>query len=175
MELIQVSQDTQTLALDLFQPFKEHLRILHDTEDSSILLYLSSAMDAIATYGDFDIFLAEYEVLYNECIPIVTVGWYCGRQYLSDVLVVDSQGVDVTADFRIDEKRGKLYPNPCGSKVTFKAGFIDADSLPPRLVNIIFRYGASMFENRETIRVGEPKLLPDWVKFVIPSIWNVHC
>ena len=37
---------------------------------------------------------------------------------------------------------------------------------------IIFRYAAHLYENREAINIGEPKFLPDWVKYAMASIWT---
>ena len=53
MQLIKISQDRQQLTDDLFDMFKEHLRILHDVEDNTIRLYLEAAIDGI---GIFDVF-----------------------------------------------------------------------------------------------------------------------
>ena len=177
MQLIRKSQDRTTLATELFTHFKEHLRILHNHEDDSIMLYLVSALDAIATYGGNDVFLAEYDVFYPRGgyeykSPSDMYGWFCGKYDISDLTVINSAGIDKTADYTIDAQFGVVYPHPLDNKINFKAGYLGVDDMPPRLVNIVFRLGADYMENRESTRVGEPKLLPDWIKYSLASIWK---
>jgi len=183
MPLIRINQDPMALTVEMKDAFKQHLRILHNTEDDLISLYLQSAIDAIATYAGNDIFLAQYEYqkMREDCLEEycnelceTPQRWYCGKHSISAPKVEDSQGVDITANYKIDTQRGYFYPMPNfeTEKVTFFAGYQTASVLPPRLTMIIFRYGASLFEMREHSKIGETKLLPDWVKYVLPSIWT---
>lgn len=154
--------------------FKEHLRILHDLEDDLIMLYLTGAIDAIENYASRDIFLTQYEVYYTKPdyrTPSNLMGWFCGKWDIAAISIVNSAGVDITDQFTIDKLHGMVYPHPRGHKITFFSGFNGVSEMPPNLVNIIFRYGAHLYENRESVRVGTPKNLPDWVEFALASIW----
>lgn len=176
MVLIRTDQDTITLVTDLMPLFKEHLRILHDDEDTIIEMYLSSAIDAIGTYAGTEIFLTSYEVYYPEQVDCsgqsTLLGWYCGRWNISNMIIKDENGIDVTSEYKIDYLHGMVYPHPNGKEIEFDTGFATKDDILPRLNNIIFRLGAEFFENRESTRVGEPKLLPDWVSYALASVWT---
>jgi len=176
MTLIKISQDSVTLVNEMFDMFKQHLRILHDVEDDTIHMYLAGAIDAIATYMGNDIFYTSYQVYYPQQPdyrpPSSLMGWYCGKWYISNVQIIDTNGVDKVADYTIDYEHGMIYPHPLDHQVWFNAGFQSAADVPPNLTNIIFRYAAHLFENREAVRVGEPKHLPDWVNFALASIWK---
>ena len=180
MLLIKVNQDNQTLVDDLFDMFKQHLRVLHTTEDDTIRLYLAASIEGIATFASNDIFLTEYQGSYNGldgtcydyAYPSNLCGWYCGKINISEVGVFDGSGADVTQNYQIDYESGMFYPHPLGAKFGFKVGYLAGADVPPHLTTIIFRYAAHLFENRESIRVGEPKLIPDWVNYAIASIWK---
>jgi hypothetical protein len=176
MQLIKVSEDKTTLTDEMFDLFKEHLRILHDVEDETIRLYLAAAIEGISTFGSNDINLTQYEVFYpympDYNVPSTLFGWYCGKWAVSDVEIYSEVGMDVTGDYTIDFEHGMIYPHPLSNKVSFKVGYATGADVPPHLKTIIFRYGAHLFENRESVRVGEPKLIPDWVNYALASIWK---
>jgi hypothetical protein len=177
MKLIKITQDTTTLVEDLFPLFKEHLRILHDVEDETIKLYLGAAIDGIGTFSSNEIFLTEFEVFYpyddtDIRYPSSYDGWYCGKWFTSDLTIYNAAGIDITGDYTIDNEHGMVYPHPRGNKVSFKVGFSSGDEVPYHMKTIIFRYGAHLFENRESVRIGEPKIIPDWVNYVLASIWK---
>ena len=180
MQLIKSNQVKQPLIDDLFPLFKSHLRILHDVEDDMIKLYLEGAIEAIGTFGGNDIFLTSYDVFYNGDYkelryPSRFDGWYCGKWYVSNVAIFNPSGIDVTTNYVIDAELGMFYPHPMGDKITFDVGYATGSDIPAMLTTIIFRYAAHLFENRESIRVGEPKLIPDWVQYVMASVWKPRC
>jgi len=176
MTLLQLNKDRTTLVDELFDAFKLHLRILHDVEDASIRLYLAGAIDGIERYAGNDIFLSQYSVFYPEKSVYeggsTPSSWYCGKWDISGMTIINSAGVDVTGDYTIDTLHGMVYPHPLNKQITFYAGFATEADMPPHLKTIIFRYGAHLFENRESVRVGEPKMLPDWVQYAMASIWK---
>ncbi len=175
--LVKNSVDYTTLPDLLFSGFKEHLRILHDDEDDSIKSYLASSMDAISTYSDNDIFITEYETIYVDLdysFPSSLYGWYTGKNNINDVVITDSDSVDVTSDYTIDNERGIIYPHPLTNTVSFNCGYSTVATIPPNLKNIIYRLGADFFENREANRIGEPKALPLWVEYSMASIWKAR-
>ena len=175
--IIRSNTDYTTLATEMLPAFKEHLRIIYDTEDSSITQYLAGAMDAISIYGDVDIFLSDYEYVYidgeiNNPEP-ATERLYTTRINISDVLIEDTDATDITADYTVNAAEGYIYPAPAlDASVTFKAGYALQANMPPNLVSLVFRYGAHLYENREAINIGEPKFLPDWVLYAMASIWK---
>ncbi len=175
MHLIKLSVDRTTLLNDMIDDFKKHLRILHTNEDDMISLYLGGAIEAISIYADQDIYKTDYEYFYNTVYdyryPSNITGWYCKRVNLLDVVILDGAGIDVTSNFKVDKLGGMIYPHPAGNDITFSAGFATAADVPLNLKNIIFRYAASLFEDRQSIRVGEPKLLPDWLTHALASVW----
>jgi len=173
--LLKKGVDKTTLPTDLFLSFKEHLRILHTDEDDTLSLYLSGALESIGTYGDRDLYLTSYEVfyegMYDYTSPSSLTSWWCGRWDISNVVIKDIDGLDITSEFTIDTERGMFYPHPLDTQITFDAGFATKDDVPAMLLQIIFRLGADYYENREAIRVGEPKVLPTWVNYSLASIW----
>ena len=174
--LFKLNVERDQLAQDLFPVFKQHLRVLHDHEDDMILMYLLGAIDAIATYSDNDINLTEYRVFYPKTLdyrsPSNLYGWYCGKQNVTGMQILDSTNHDVVANFEVDYESGMVYPHPFGHEIIFDSGYGDVDSMPPRLVNIIFRLGAEYMEMKESSRVGEPKHLPEWINFALASVWS---
>jgi len=175
--LIKTNVDQDGLATTLLPIFKQHLRVLHNHEDDMILMYLLGAIDAIATYSGNDVNLTEYEVFYPKhggydyATPSDMYGWYCGKQHISGMAILDENNNDMIADYKVDFDSGMVYPHPLGNKISFNAGWVDADIMPPRLVNIIFRLGAEYHEMREASSV-ERKHIPDWVQFALASIWT---
>jgi len=175
--LIKVSQDRTTLATELFDDFKAHLRVLHDIEDSSITLYLGAAMEQIGVLAGTDVCSTQCRVFYPDktdySYPSTLVGWYCGRWNMSNIIIKDGQGNDVTSEYTFDYEQGMVYPHPGPNMdITFNTGYLTKVDIPPNLLNIIFRLGADFMENREANRIGEPKALPNWVVHSLASIWS---
>jgi len=168
--------DTVTLTGEMFSCFKKHLRVLNSHEDDTIQIYLKGAIDAIQTYASNDIFLARYKVFYpntpDYSAPSDVDEWYCGKHTISDVVITDTNGVDVTADYAIDLEKGMFYPHPQNMNILFSAGYAHSDKMPPRLINIIERYGAELYEQREASRIGDLKNLPNWIPYSLASIWT---
>ena len=178
--LIKVGQDRQTLITELFDAFKLHLRILHDIEDSSIEMYLGAAIDQIGILAGTDVFSTQWRVFYPETVdysyPSTLTGWYCGRWNISNIIIKDAQGNDVTSEYTFDREQGMIYPHPgYNMDITFDTGYVGKAEIPHNLLNIIFRLGADFFENREANRIGEPKQLPGWVEYSLASIWSPRC
>ena len=175
MQLIRVNRDVDTLTTALFQQFKDHLRILHNEEDDMIRLYLQGAIEAIEIFSGNDIFPTEYKVFYPNSLdlkyPSNFEGWYCGKWNVHDFSILDA-GIDVTADYTVDEEHGMVYPHPMNHEIMFIVGFDNTHKITANLTTIIYRYAADLFENREAVRVGEPKMLPTWVQYVLPSVWK---
>ncbi len=176
MELIRVGQDTTTLVDEMLPAFKEHLRILHDIEDESIKGYLGASIDAIGIYMGTEIFSTQFEVFYpmsepNYRVPSTLLSWYSGRWNISNVSITNAGGTDVTAEYIIHSDNGKIHPHPLGRTITLNTGYLSKDEIPYNLRNIIYRLGADFYENREAIRVGEPKALPMWIEYSMASIW----
>ena len=179
MELIEVGQDQQILIDDIFPAFKGHLRVLHDVEDDEIKMYLGAAIDAIGIYGGTEVYPTNFEVYYPYQYDYSgrsnLIGWYAKRWNIRDVVVINAASVDITTDYTIDGKQGMIYPHPNNQKITFSTGYLAATDMPLNLKNIIMRLGANFYENRESIRVGEPKLLPDWLTHAMASVWQPRC
>ncbi len=171
------TSDNSTVIAEMFKCFKGHLRILNNFEDAGIKTYLKGAVDAIATYSDIDIFLTPYIVFTPEPYTYKSLNqWYCGKHNISNVVVLDPDGIDVTSDYLIDTEKGMFYPNPDPqtNTITFTAGFDHYDKIPSRLVTIIYRYGAELYEHRESSRIGDLKALPNWVEYSLASIWTAR-
>lgn len=168
------NKDFATLPTEMLSQFKDHLRILDEIEDDLIELYLSGAIDAISTFGDHDIFLTSYEYKHFAADEerYHSTFWYSGRSNLSNVVVKDADDEDITDKFTVDNRLGYLVPVPTKTEVvTFDCGFSTAADMPPNLKTILYRYGAHLYEDRESIKIGDPKNLPDWVNYAIASIW----
>ena len=164
--------DYTTIPSEMFDGFKEHLRILDNSEDSDILEKLSGAIDAISIYGDNDIFETQYTFDFMGFESFVSDRLFMGKTNISNV-VITSNGMDVSTDYKVDEELGYIYPSPCqDDTVKFSSGYASMDDMPPRLKSVVNRYGSHLFEHREPIQIGEPKYLPDWVNFAIASIWK---
>lgn len=168
------SKNLTTLPTEMLPEFKDHLRILDAIEDDLIQMYLAGAIDAISTFGDIDIFLTAYEYekfAADEPIHNSTF-WQCGKNDIRNVKILDKDDVDVTDSYTIDERLGYFAP-ALGEDETiqFQCGYTAAVEVLPNLKTIIYRYGAHLFEDRESIKIGDPKQLPDWVNFALASIW----
>jgi hypothetical protein len=174
IELIRVSRDESKIVNELFPAFKLHLRVLHDIEDDEIKMYLGAAIGQIEHIGSNDIHPCVYKVIYTTPSDgrFEKRRWYCGKQFISEPLVVNSAGMDVTDRYIVDLEQGIFYPSPVGNEITFRAGYLSADDIPDNVKNIIFRLGADFYENREMNRVGEPKTLPGWLQYSVASIWK---
>jgi len=174
MVLLLQSKDTTTLVNELMPMFKDHLRILHLLEDELISLYLSGAIDAISIYGDNDIYHSTYDVFYpeNDVEQPSADRMYLGKVNTYAVIIKDSTGVDISNNYTVDAVSGTVFPSPYGLDIYFESGYLSKDDMPTNLVNIIFRYAAHLYENRESVRIGEPKMLPDWVQYAMSSIWT---
>ena len=176
MILLPTNRDVSSIVTSLFQPFKNHLRILHDDEDDMIRLYLQGAIEAIEAASGNDIAITSYKVEYVVVEGIEysheATKWYCGKWDIKNVKIVNVYGTDVTNEFTIDNAHGIIYPKPYGYEITFDVGYSDAADMSANLVTLIFRYGAHLYENREAVRIGEPKLVPDWVNYALPSVWK---
>lgn len=175
--LIKSNTDYSTLPAEMLPAFKQHLRVLYNHEDDSIQQYLAGAIDAISIYGDIDIFTSDYEYVYIDGEVADTAPnsalFYTTRVNIFDVSVLSSELVDITDNFTVDSREGYIYPAPdYTDSVTFKAGYALQADISPNAINVIFRYGAHLYENREAINIGEPKFLPDWVKYAMASIWK---
>lgn len=177
MELIRTGQDMTTLVDEMMPGFKEHLRILHDIEDESIKGYLGASIDAIGIYMGTEIFSTQFEVFYpmsepNYNVPSTLLSWYSGRWNITDVIILNADKSDVTTDYIVHQDNGKIHPHPLGRTITLSTGYLHKDDIPHNLRNIIYRLGADFYENREAIRVGEPKMLPMWLTHAMASIWT---
>lgn len=177
LDLIETNGDTNILVDGLLDDFKEHLRILHPGEDGIIKLYLSAAIGSIEAYADRDINLASYKAFYptgfkDYTYPGTMNHWHTGKKNISNLKIVNSAGVDVTNKFECNCKAGTIYPHPSGLEVAFDSGFATKDEVPDNLKMILFRYGAALYEERQSIRAGKPNELPDWVNYMLASVWN---
>lgn len=173
--LTTVNKDYATLPTEMMDEFKEHLRILDNIEDTTISLYLASAIEAIGIFTDRDIFRTSYKYEKFEFETEQEYAdykgfWYLSKVWLDNVTVVDNQGVDKTHLYIVDRERGYISPKPInGDVVTFECGYLTAASIPPNLRSVIYRYGAHLFEDREAVRIGDPKLIPGWREYALAA------
>ena len=172
-----ISKDTSTLVTELMPMFKEHLRILATDEDELIKIYLGASIGAINRYVDQDIFKTDYAwkyIDYEDEIEIIHNrygrGLYVEKENIYDVIIKDRNNVDVSADYKVDKQRGYIYPSPIfHDEFTFSSGYASKDDMDDHLKIIVFRYGATLYEMRESIMVGEPKQMPDWVNYALAT------
>ena len=177
--LTKISEDYQILSNALIDAFKEHIRLLPaNGEDDMAMLYLQASIDAIATYSDTAINPTEYnykESYDHGCYDFVRYA-HCrnmtdlGVVPVQTVVVKDADG-NVVQGYTLDAMRGTVKPEiPMNYTAVVTAGYSSPTMMPPRLVNIIFMYAAHLYENRESVQTGAPKLMPDWVNYALASI-----
>jgi len=172
-----LSKDTTTLVNTLMPMFKQHLRILAVDEEDLIKMYLGASIGAINRYVDQDIFKTDYEWQYIDFEDEIEIidnlygrGLYVEKENIFDVVITDLNNVDVTANYKIDEQRGYIYPSPIfHNGFTFSSGYPTIADMDDHLKLMIFRYGATLYEMRESIMVGEPKQMPDWVNYALAT------
>jgi len=165
--------DYSGVPTELLLGFKHHLRIMHSLEDEPILMYLTGAIDAISIFSDTDIFRTKYKITILDYETCKTNRRYFNttRQDISAVVFTNAAAEDILET--VDKHRGYVTPIPIqGDTLEFEAGYLATDNIPLNLVTIIYRYAAHLYENREAINIGEPKFMPDWVQYALPSIWK---
>ena len=173
-----VNVDRVTLVDELFPMFKEHLRILDNFEDDLIKLYLGAAIGGIHNFVDQDIFKTDYSYedfgeyeLNNIYRAYSGNTLYVEKENIFDVVIKDKTGTDVTSDYKIDEERGYIHPTPIFHDIfTFSSGYVTYTDIPDFVKITIYRYGATLFENRETTTVAAAKDMPDWVNYALSTL-----
>ncbi len=173
-----VNVDRVTLVDELFPMFKEHLRILDNFEDDLIKLYLGAAIGGIHNFVDQDIFKTDYAFEdfgeYRRCDfyqAYMGNSLYVEKENIFNVIIKDKTGQDVTSDYDVDEERGYIHPTPIfHDTFTFSSGYTVATEIPDFVKIVIYRYGATLFENRESVAGGDPKDMPDWVNYALATL-----
>lgn len=152
--------------------FKQHLRVLHDAEDTMIELYLQSAIESIGAFAGIQIMQTE-----NTCTRLPSEE-SISEDYthfplspITSLIITDSNDIDVSANYQIDLRSGTIYPAlSLDDKAIITSGYSDISDVPANITSIVFRYGAHLYEHREAVQIGDPKFLPDWVNYALASI-----
>jgi hypothetical protein len=174
LQVVSNAIDSNTLADDLLNITKLHLRVEQNVEDTLITDYINGAIDAAENYLQKDIYPRTYELLWTGG-PVLRLDVGNLRDLaitVGDPAVDDMPNVTVRGDtdFRgaglIVYRRwgGLWYVDPTlpdaaalGKTVTFGSGFEDVADLPGAVKSFIYAMVGMLYENREIVNVGPRK------------------
>jgi len=169
--------DRATLPANMLSIAKTHLRVTFADDDDYIRLCLSRAIDLFERHAGWFVFTRTIE-----WSPSVdgSVRLSIPVQPIDGMTVLDSGGVDVSADYRAfpDHEALRWYFErldkaalPAGLKVTLVAGFADLTNLPPSVTDITLRLTAYFYENRESIASYSLEQVPQWMNDLLLGNW----
>ncbi|MGE3245717.1 MAG: hypothetical protein AB7F96_04330 [Beijerinckiaceae bacterium] len=169
--------DAEILAFLPLAEFKAHLRLTDTAEDAvaeAILLEVYRVMDGRDGYLGRAILPQTWRLVLDYfpariVLPLPNLISIASIKYLSsagdEVTLSPGDYAVISGDrARIIPAKGKSWPStwdfPAAVEVTFQAGFADVEAIPPPIKRAIFLQAATIFENRESILVGNFALRP---------------
>lgn len=172
-KLICVDKDLTSLAKELFPTAKAHMRVEHTRDDQYILDCVVRAINEAESYTGISIHLAVwhwYETSYECCkVPKFPVRFieYPDGTVLDENLVVGFYGGPF-------EPVGSMV---LGSGVQAEylqllVGYPHVEQIPPQLVSSILALAGSFYENRESVQLGNYRMLPDAMSRLFTGIWR---
>jgi hypothetical protein len=177
--------DRNGLATDLLPMFKTHVRVEFDRDDDYLKLCLVRALDFFERTTEFRVFVAQYAwtpepfTAGGDPVPFPI-------QPISEWAAQTAGGTDTSTHYRfigtmdIDNQtvpqllqllKGEEMTE--GENITFAVGFADKDSIPPGVVDVGFRIGAHLYENREiTSLTGVDQMNPGYFNSLLSGFWR---
>lgn len=178
--------DRPALVDELLEVFKSHVRVEFDRDDVYLKLVLTRAIDLFERLTEFRVFGAEYAWTPDsmtpggqpEPFPIIPVSSW-------EALAPDGV-TDISAQFKFYGVTGidnQVTPQliqflagntwAAGNAIHLTVGFADMDALPPGVIDVTFRIGAHMYENREiTSLTGVDQMNPGYFNSLLGGFWQ---
>lgn len=186
--LVRETYDAAALAASLLPGFKEHVRVDHTDDDAYLQGALERAIAQIERRSGIAIAPQTFTWIPK---PDALGGsiWFPLEDRLSIVPVygvqgftADRGGVDVSdqytlvgysapnsfAELRL-VRAGGLY---AGDVVTLEAGFATAAELPAEVLDVLYRFGAYLYEFRESSAASSiTSPMPEWFTEALGTLW----
>ena len=178
MKLERTTIDRTTLPTDLLPEFKRHCRVEFARDDDYLTSALKRSFDLFERLTQFRVFLADYDWIPENATGKMPVP----VQPVESFKVFDADGTDVSSNFELagivasDEMAPQwLQPIdgaswPAGARISFVTGYPSGDDLPPGILDICFRIGAFLYENREMVAIGGVDVMP-YANSLITGYW----
>ena len=180
--LVRKEHDARALAASLLPTFKDHARIDNTDDDAQAELTLARAISQLERqYGiaiapqvwawvwGYDPLGFRGRIPTREAVPVKNVYSYS----------VDFNGDDISAQFSLvaaaDLTGESFLYNPTGfipgAVIELSAGYQAADDIDVTLLDLILRYAAYLWENREAAADNKLDFVPDWVNQAWAAFW----
>lgn len=173
-----ISRDLTVLPTTMLPLAKSHLRVDGSYDDAYITMSLGRA-------------ISWFERVTNVSVNPIDWLWlpdaadFCGgaaRVPASPVnagfTVQDGAATDITADYRLTSMSQHgvgLYQltgaHVGGMEVMLPSGYASLDVLDPGIADIVLRYTAHLYENREILVPGSDAATPGWMLDVVATYW----
>lgn len=169
IEIINV--DRQTLPTEMLSMFKSHCRVTFADDDSYLSLCLVRSIDLCERHWGSYVF---------DTVALWTISYSAQRRQVPVVPVMsftasDEAGNDVSDQYEIVSgqwfQRVDGQPVPLGLQVTLQAGYAAYVDLPPSVVDVSFRIGAHLYENREAVVSYSLDQVPMWLNDLLVGTW----
>lgn len=179
MKLERISIDRTALASELLPLFKSHCRVEFSRDDDYLKSALTRALDIFERLTEFHVFAASFVW----SLPSGVAGSVeVPLQPIDDFVVTDQDGGDVSADFELvgtvgTDQMARQWLQPVAGAswpslavVTLATGYETGADLPPGILDICFRIGAFLYENREMVSIGGVDVAP-YANSLITAYW----
>jgi hypothetical protein len=164
--------DRTTLPAALLPTFKTHCRVEFTRDDQYLTQALQKAIDIFERLTEFHVFAVSYNW---------TPDWPTGSsgklelpmQPFNDFAVTDAEDADISSDYEIvgevgTERMARQWLQPvsgaswpaAGAWVQLDIGYKTVENIPPGIVDITFRIGSFLYENREMTAIGGVDVMP---------------
>lgn len=154
---------------------KEQLRVEFSRDDDFIRTVLDRAIGEIENAVNFDIVETETAFMISESAPCYIVD----RVPILRVEICD-QGT--CTDLPDDNIHGGNLANPTPAKLNLSgftfdklivhSGYRDPATIPPALLSAILMQVGHLYENRESVQMGNYNLLPDTTQRLLSGLWR---
>jgi uncharacterized phiE125 gp8 family phage protein len=172
--------DRTTIPTALLPTFKAHCRVEFTRDDEYLTQALKRAFDVFERLTQFHVFGVSYNW---------TPDWpLSGKlelplQPVAKFVVTDADGNDISDDFEIvgvsgSDRMALQFLQPvagaswpaAGASVQLDIGYADPDDLPPGILDITFRIGSFLYENREMAVIGGVDVMP-YANSLLTGYW----
>jgi hypothetical protein len=172
-----LTPDYATLPAAILPLAKEQLRIDFTDDDATITRQIGAAISYFEKFTGQQIFGAEVA-----WTPLLELGW---SAYPTPVQPVRSftvlvESVDVSAEYEL-RARSAVEPVylakidgtafPAAAAITLQAGYDDAATIDPSILDVILRVTAALFEHRESISAISIEQVPFWLNDLMGGHW----
>lgn len=188
MSIVRETYDVAALAASMLDGFKVHVRVDHDDDDQYLQDTLGRAIAQIERRSGISIAPQTFRWI-PKVEELGSQFWLPLEERLSLVPVfgvadftADRGGVDVSDQYTLV---GDVSPNAfaqlrlvrpgglyAGDVIMLEAGFETAAEVPPEVEDVIYRYGAYLYEFRESSAASSvTSQMPEWFNEALGTLW----